>query len=456
LTNSFIDELWNSLEHPPAIHLGDKYKYRQADGSYNNPRHPDLGKANMPYMRTVKPETLQPGSLPDPGLIFDSLFARDKFKEHPNKVSSVLYYWASLIIHDLFQTDHKDFNISNTSSYLDLSTLYGDTQADQDQIRSFRDGKLKPDCFMEQRVLGMPPACGVILIMFNRFHNHVVENLAAINENHRFDTPPQGLSKEATDDAWKKRDYQLFNTARLITCGLYMNITLLDYLRTIVNLNRSNTTWTLDPRTEMGRKVMGEESAPRGGGNTVACEFNLVYRWHSSISKKDEEWTENLYKKLLGKQAEEVDLPELMQGLAMWSKSLPQDPAKREFGGLRRGSDGKFHNGDLVELMSAAIEDIAGCPGAQNVPKALRAAEILGMRQARHWQCASLNEFRKHFGLKPHETFESINKDPNVYKQLRHLYEHPDFVELYPGLVSENVKMPMVPGVGVSPRCFAS
>ena len=25
-----------------------------------------------------------------------------------------------------------------------------------------------------------------------------------------------------------------------------MNVTLLDYLRTIVNLNRSNTTWTLD------------------------------------------------------------------------------------------------------------------------------------------------------------------------------------------------------------------
>jgi hypothetical protein len=30
-----------------------------------------------------------------------------------------------------------------------------------------------------------------------------------------------------------------------ITCGLYINITLYDYLRAIVNLNRSNTTWTL-------------------------------------------------------------------------------------------------------------------------------------------------------------------------------------------------------------------
>ena len=64
---------------------------------------------------------------------------------------------------DLFQTDHADFNNSKTSSYLDLSTLYGDVQEDQDHIRTFKDGKLKPDCFSEKRILGMPPACGVLL-----------------------------------------------------------------------------------------------------------------------------------------------------------------------------------------------------------------------------------------------------------------------------------------------------
>ena len=35
LTNSFIDELWNTMQHPPMSYLGDKYQYRQADGSYN-------------------------------------------------------------------------------------------------------------------------------------------------------------------------------------------------------------------------------------------------------------------------------------------------------------------------------------------------------------------------------------------------------------------------------------
>lgn len=60
---------------------------------------PHVGAANTPYARSVFPGTIQPGALPDPGLIFDSLYARDEFKPSPNNVSSVLFYWASLIIH---------------------------------------------------------------------------------------------------------------------------------------------------------------------------------------------------------------------------------------------------------------------------------------------------------------------------------------------------------------------
>jgi linoleate 10R-lipoxygenase len=363
---------------------------------------------------------------------------------------------ASLVIHDLFQTNHRDYNISMTSSYLDLSTLYGDTQEDQDQIRTFKDGKLKPDCYSEERVLGMPPGCGIFLIMFNRYHNWIVEQLAAINENGRFNKPKEGLAEEQAKAAWKKYDNDLFQTGRLITCGLYMNITLGDYLRTIVNLNRSNTTWTLDPRVAMGKKVMGEPSTPRGGGNQVSAEFNLVYRWHSSISKKDEAWTEALYKRLFGKHAAEVSLPELMQGLGKWSASLPKDPYERDYHGLKRGADGRFNDDELVNILCDSIEDVSGASGPNNVPKALRAVEILGMQQARHWECASLNEFRKFFGLKPHETFEHINPDPEVANQLRHLYEHPDFVELYPGIIAEDAKKPMVPGVGCAPTYTVS
>jgi linoleate 8R-lipoxygenase/9,12-octadecadienoate 8-hydroperoxide 8R-isomerase len=65
-----------------------------------------------------------------------------------------------------------------TSSYLDLAPLYGSVWDEQKEMRTFKDGKLKPDCFSEKRLLGFPPGVGVLLIMFNRFHNYIVTNLA--------------------------------------------------------------------------------------------------------------------------------------------------------------------------------------------------------------------------------------------------------------------------------------
>lgn len=198
-------------------------------------------------------------------------------------------------------------------------------------------------------------------------------------------------------------------------------------------------------------KVSGKEGTPRGTGNQVSAEFNLAYRWHSCISEKDDKWTQEMYKELFGKDAHEVSLPDLLQGLGQWEHSLDKDPQKRPFANLKRQSNGTYNDDDLVKIMTEAIEDTAGSFGANNVPTSLKAVEILGMQQARKWGLGSLNEFRKFFGLKPHATFEDINPDPKVADQLRHLYEHPDYVEMYPGLVSESAKIPMVPGVGIAP-----
>lgn len=35
LTNTLIEELWDSLDHPPLLFVGDDWKYRRADGSHN-------------------------------------------------------------------------------------------------------------------------------------------------------------------------------------------------------------------------------------------------------------------------------------------------------------------------------------------------------------------------------------------------------------------------------------
>lgn len=101
--------------------------------------------------------------------------------------------------------------------------------------------------------------------------------------------------------------------------------------------------------------------------------------------------------------------------------------------------------------MSYLTNKFIGAFGANNVPAVLRAVEIMGIETSRKWRVASLNEFRAFFGLQPHKTFESINPDPKVADTLRQLYDQPDFVELYPGLVAEQDKTPMEPGVGICP-----
>lgn len=35
LSGVLTKDLWDSLQHPPLSYLGNKYKYRQPDGSHN-------------------------------------------------------------------------------------------------------------------------------------------------------------------------------------------------------------------------------------------------------------------------------------------------------------------------------------------------------------------------------------------------------------------------------------
>lgn len=72
----------------------------------------------------------------------------------------------------VFRTSHENVNINETSSYIDLAPLYGCNQEAQDRVR-MRDGRgyLSPDTFAEDRLLLLPPAVAILLVLFNRNHN---------------------------------------------------------------------------------------------------------------------------------------------------------------------------------------------------------------------------------------------------------------------------------------------
>lgn len=62
---------------------------------------PKLGAAKTPYSRSVRPKGMSLGAQPDPEAVFESVMARDGFKKNPNNVSSILWYWATIIIHGM-------------------------------------------------------------------------------------------------------------------------------------------------------------------------------------------------------------------------------------------------------------------------------------------------------------------------------------------------------------------
>ncbi|RLM00414.1 hypothetical protein CFD26_108525 [Aspergillus turcosus] len=170
--------------------------------------------------------------------------------------------------------------------------------------------------------------------------------------------------------------------------------------------------------------------AAKATGNQVSAEFNLLYRWHACISERDAKWTEDLYTNL-------------------FPNVSPSQITERPFADLTRGPDGPFADDDLVKIFKEGVDDCAGAFGAGHVPTVLKAVEVLGIQQARGWNLATLNEFRKFFNLAPHKTFNDINPDQYIADQLKQFYAHPDHVELYPGLIIEKAKEEVVPGSGL-------
>lgn len=76
--------------------------------------------------------------------------------------------------------------------------------------------------------------------------------------------------------------------------------------------------------------------------------------------------------------------------------------------------NGVFQDADLVKILTDATDTVSGAFGARNTPVALKAVEILGIKQGREWGLASLNEFRQFFKLKPFTSFKEINSQPGI------------------------------------------
>ncbi|KAH8657093.1 linoleate diol synthase [Tricladium varicosporioides] len=447
ISNSFVTLLWNDLPHPPPTTAGPTSRYRQHDGSGNNPWSPGMGKAGSAYARSVPPTKAKGPNLPDPELVYDQLLKRKgEFRPHPSGLNRLFFSFATVVIHECFQTSRSDPWINETSSYVDLSTLYGNTAKEQKRVRTYNNGKIYPDSVASDRIMMMPPGVVAVLIMFSRNHNHIAENLLSVNEEGKY-KPWDSLN----DEQKAKQDEDIFQITRNINVGFFASVVLRDYVAAILNTPRANSTWSLN----LGKEIKESNTRVlRGSGNVVSVEFAVLYHWHAALSAADDKWMEEMFRWTLPdlKSMDDVTVEDFQKVMMTQGHKLMSSEAKDwTFGGLKRGPDGRFQDVELSEIIKNCIEEPAHAFGAHGTPASLKIVDILGQLQARDtFNVCTMNEFRKYLNLKPYESFEEWNPDKETARAAELLYGHIENLELYPGLMAECTK-PAMPGSGVCP-----
>ncbi|GIZ39733.1 hypothetical protein CKM354_000310500 [Cercospora kikuchii] len=452
-SNAFIKMLWHDLPHPATTLAGPTTRYRRHDGGNNNPWNPEMGKAGTPYSRSVPPMKPKGPNLPDPELVFEQLLKRkdDKFREHPSGLNRLFFSFATIVIHECFQTNRQNQWINETSSYVDLSTLYGNTGEEQKRVRTWHNGLITNDGIASERIMLMPPGVVALLVMFSRNHNTIARDLLSINEEGKY-ADWNSLKDEGEGHGTKKwQDEDIFQLARNINVGFFATVVLKDYVAAILNTPRANSTWSLD----LGGEIKaGGSRVERGTGNSVSVEFAVLYHWHAALSAADAQWMEDIIRKNcpeLGS-LDELNEKHFMKVMYTEGHRLKDTPPKEwTFGGLQRGPDGSFNDVDLAEILKDCVDEPAHAFGAHGTPASLKIVDVMGQLQARNvFNVCTMNEFRKYLNLKPYDSFKDWNPDKEVARAAELLYGHIDNLELYPGLMAECTKPPM-PGSGVCP-----
>jgi hypothetical protein len=181
---------------------------------------------------------------------------------------------------------------------------------------------------------------------------------------------------------------------RSIILGFFATVVLKDYVAAILNTPRADSTWSLDLGKEI--KSMGQR-IERGTGNVVSVEFAVLYHWHAALSAADAQWMEDVIRTNVPhlKSIDDVTAAMFGQIVATEGKKLQDTMAKDwTFGGLKRGSDGRFSDESLAELIKDCIEEPAHAFGPHGTPASLKIVDLLGQLQARNvFNVCTLNEY---------------------------------------------------------------
>ena len=146
----------------------------------------------------------------------------------------------------------------------------------------------------------------------------------------------------------------IFPKARLVNCGLYMNILLRDYLPVVLGVPASDL--HIDSISTI-KNIGGVGDLPRGVGNSMSAESSVLWRWHAAVSAADEKWMSDFFaSKFPDRRPEELSPEEFIMGLTEEKeKYTDMDPATWPLHDWNRNEDGSFNDADLARVIQRAI-----------------------------------------------------------------------------------------------------
>jgi hypothetical protein len=486
----------HGTEEPPP----EARTARRPDGRWNDLNDPDMGSQSSAFSRNVNPRRIKPERPPrlydpNPRTVSLELMTRDHFK--PATTLNVLAAaWIQFENHNWFfhgrgtpdevfevplppgddwpddqmyvrrtvsvpggqgspngssgssgsangrSNDSIDFGNTETH-WWDGSQLYGSSQADQNKVRSFQDGKLKVDA--QGRLPEDPDQPGVDMAGFNEnwwFGLSVLTSLFTLEHNAICDV----LKKE--NPRWT--DQRLFDTAWLINSALMAKIHTVEWTPGIVNNSAlwaaMNANWsgvlgqTIKDRlgrfgdSEIFSGIMGSPQEHHGARFQLTEEFVSVYRMHPLIP---DDWT--LYNAENGHPVAQHEFVELQ-------------------GASTRGFMEAHTNTDLMYSLGIAN------PGAitlHNYPRALQRhrridGELMDLAtmdilRDRERGVLRYNDFREEMRMPRVRSFEELTHNKQWAEQIRRVYNNDiDKVDLQIGMYAE----PLPPGFGFSDTAF--
>ncbi|KAF4402525.1 hypothetical protein G4B88_012310 [Cannabis sativa] len=470
------------------------YPYRTADGEYNDPFNEDTGSQGTFFGRNILPFPQKHKVLrPDPMVVATKLMARRSYKDTGKQFNVIAASWIQFMIHDwvnhLEQTDQvelfapaevasecplksfkflktkeisitsgsndiKSGSINTRTPWWDGSVVYGSNNEKLQQVRSFKDGKLKigEDGLLLHDQDGIPISGDVTNIwsglstlqaLFVKEHNAVCD----------------ALKKEYPHLSEEK----LYRHARLVTSAVIAKIHTIDWTVELLKTQTLLAGMRINWYGMLGKKfkdIFGHVGGPvlsgyvgnkkpnnHGVPYSLTEDFASVYRMHALLP-------DNLYLRDINATPGPNKSPPLIKEIPMekligreGEKTLTQIGFTRQLVSMGHQACGSLELWNYPLWFRNVIpQDINGRDRADHVD--LPSLEIYRDRER---SVPRYNNFRRGLMLIPISKWKDLTHDEEAIKMLQEVYgDDVEELDLQVGLLAEK----KIKGFAISETAF--